>query len=150
VTNENSLKNLRPWQPGVSGNPNGRPTARSRLTERFIADISDTWAEHGAAILKRMAVKEGTRFADLCSRLIPRDVQLTLQQRLPGGLEPDDWQSMLELLSAIKSQLPDDKRQPGEIAQLVGEALRLHNAKVVEACAPVANALPNIDKSSDS
>jgi hypothetical protein len=146
---ENSLKNLRPWQQGQTGNPNGRPTARSRLTEHFIADVSDTWSEHGAAILKRMATKEPTRFADLCSRLIPRDVQLTLQQRLPGNLEPDEWAAMVELLGAIKSQLPGDDRKPGEIAALVTDALRLHGAKVVEPCTPVANALPNIERSGD-
>jgi hypothetical protein len=134
MQNKNSLKAIEDhkWQPGVSGNPNGRPTARSRLTERFIADISDTWAEHGAAILKRMAVKEGTRFADLCSRLIPRDVQLTLQQRLPGDLPPADWELMLALLTTIKEQLPDDRRTPGAVAELVTEALRMHSATLIE------------------
>jgi hypothetical protein len=77
-------------------------------------------------------VKEGTRFADLCSRLIPRDVQLTLQQRLPGDLPPADWELMLALLTTIKEQLPDDRRTPGAVAELVTEALRMHSATLIE------------------
>jgi hypothetical protein len=134
MQHKNSLKAIEDhkWQPGRSGNPNGRPTARSRLTERFIADVSATWEQHGAKILERMATKEPTRFADLCSRLIPRDVQLTLQQRTPGNLEADDWNSMLELLGAVKAALPGDDRKPGDIAELVTDALRLHSAKLID------------------
>jgi hypothetical protein len=147
--NEASLKNLRPFQPGQSGNLSGRP-ARARLTEQFVSDLSATWAKHGARILEDMARKDGRSFAHLAAKLIPQDVSLSISARLPGDLPPDDWQAMLELLSAVKAALPDDQRKPGDIAALVGEALRLHGAKVVEACAPVANALPNIDKSCDS
>jgi hypothetical protein len=38
---------------------------------------------------------------------------------------------MVELLGAIKSQLPGDDRKPGEIAALVTDALRLHSAKLI-------------------
>src|SRR5262245_16524638 len=102
--NPKSLENLKqPWQPGQTGNPNGRPTARSRLTERFIADVAGTWERHGAIILEKMAVKSPDRFADMCSRLIPRDVSLTLEHRLPGGLSEADW----AIFHAIKQGIPD-------------------------------------------
>lgn len=143
MMHENSIKNLRPWHNGQSGNPNGRP--RVKLTERFLADVSDTWHRHGAAIIEKMAKSEPTRFADLCSRLIPRDVQLSLTTRLPGNLEPDDWSAWLETLGAIREVMPNDSRKPGEIAQLVTDALRLHAAKVVEPCSDVATLLPNDD-----
>jgi hypothetical protein len=130
---DNSLKNLRPWQQGQTGNPNGRPTARSRLTERFIADVSQTWAESGASILKRMAAKEPTRFADLCSRLIPKDVTLSLEARLPGNLAPADWDLVMELLQAIKQALPDaGEQRPGDVLNFALEALRSYSAKVVD------------------
>ena len=128
--NENSLRNLQKFQPGVSGNPLGRP--RTRLTDKFVQDLAATWEKHGAKILEGMAKKAPIQLAELCSRLIPKDVSVTLQQRLPGNLEPDEWAAMVELLGAIKSQLPGDDRKPGEIAQLVTEALRLHSAKLVE------------------
>ena len=129
---ENSLKNLRPWSQGQTGNPNGRPTARSRLTERFIADVSDTWAQHGSQILQGMAKKEPSRFADLCSRLIPRDMEVTLRQQLPGGLDQQDWQLVTEIMGAIKEALPDaGQRQPGEVMQYVLDAIRAQSATLI-------------------
>jgi hypothetical protein len=130
--NERSLKNLKPFRPGESGNLNGRP-ARARLTEQFVSDLSATWSRHGSRILEDMARKDGRSFAHLAAKLIPQDVTLSVQARLPGDLAPDDWSSMLELLSAVKAALPDDQRKPGAIAELVTEALRLHSAKLIEA-----------------
>jgi hypothetical protein len=140
---ENSLKNLQKFQPGQSGNPNGRPTARSRLTE--LADVSHTWEQHGSQILQGMAKKEPVKFADLCSRLIPRDMEVTLRQQLPGGLDQQDWQLVTEVMSAVKQAIPDaGARSPGAVMQHVLDALRAHDAKVIEPSTDVANALPNI------
>jgi len=52
---------------------------------------------------------------------------------MPGNLEADDWSALLEALGAIKQALPNDNRRPGEIAQLVTDALRLHSAKQIDA-----------------
>jgi hypothetical protein len=126
---ENSLKNLRPWSQGQTGNPNGRPTARSRLTERFIGDVSNTWERHGAVILDKMAVKSPDRFADLCSRLIPRDVAISLEQKLPGGLDASD----LAIFQAIKEAIPAaNDREPAEVLSFVLEAIRAHSAKTID------------------
>ena len=70
--------------------------------------------------------------------LLPRehptkDVQISLQARLPGGLDEPDWAALLELLSAVKAALPNDERKPGEIAELVTEALRSHQAPMIDA-----------------
>src|SRR5262245_56689806 len=112
---DNSLKNLRPWQPGESGNPNGRPVgARARFTEQFAADVAEAWRKHGAGIVDQMATTEPMRFAELCARLMPKDVSMTLQQRLPGNLEPDDWAVVMEVMGAVKQALPDaSSRSPG-------------------------------------
>jgi hypothetical protein len=126
---ENSLKNLRPWHQGQTGNPNGRPTARSRLTERFIADVSLTWEQHGSAVLQKMATKEPTRFADMCSKLIPRDVTLSLEARHIGGLSSQD----MEIFRAIKEALPDANQRPaGEVLEYTLAALRAYDAKTID------------------
>lgn len=105
----------RPWQPGESGNPNGRPVgARARFTEQFAADVAEAWRKHGAGIVDQMATTEPMRFAELCARLMPKDVSMTLQQRLPGNLEPDDWAVVMEVMGAVKQALPDaSSRSPG-------------------------------------
>ena len=122
------------WKPGQSGNPSGKVVGtRNRFSEAFVSDVSAAWAKHGEQILEKMATEEPARFAELAARLIPRDLQVSLQTRTPGGLEPDDWQAIVELLSAVKAALPNDQRKPGEIAELVTEALRSHQAPTIDA-----------------
>jgi len=123
----------RPWQRGESGNPAGRPIGtRNRFSEAFVGDIAAAWEKHGTGVVERVLRNEPTRFLEVCSRLIPRDVSVTLSTRLPGSLEPDDWSALLELLGAVRTALPGDDRKPGEIAQFVKDAIRSHGAKLVE------------------
>jgi hypothetical protein len=131
---ERPLRKNGRWAPGVSGNAAGRPIGtRNRFSETFVSDIAATWDKHGAAILDKMAADEPSRFAEMCGRLIPRDVQVSLQTRLPGNLEPDEWQLAMEVFQAIKGALPDaGNRQPGEVMAYVLEALRSHDAKLIE------------------
>src|SRR5215831_13653877 len=81
--------------------------------------------------------------AFICSSvggLIPRDVSVTLQQRLPGGLEPDDWSIALSVFQAIKEALPDaGNRQPGEVMQFVADAIHAHRAPMIEQKSLVPN-----------
>jgi Family of unknown function (DUF5681) len=122
------------WQPGQSGNLAGRPIGtRNKFSETFVADIAATWERHGASILERMALRESARFAELCSRLIPRDVQVSLSTRMPGNLEAEDWQLALLVFEAVKQAVPDaNKRQPSEVLQFVLNAVRAHDAKLIE------------------
>jgi len=93
-----------------------------------------------------MVAEEPARFADMCSRLIPRDVSLTVSQRLPGGLEAEDWAIAVSLFGAIKQALPDaSTRSPSEVLNFVLEAIRSFDAKLIEPCSNVATALPNVD-----
>jgi len=120
------------WRPGQSGNPAGRPIGtRNKFSEKFVHDISDAWQRYGDDILDRVAKDEPAKFLDVCARLVPKDVQVSLSARMPGNLESEDWNALLELLTAVKEALPGDERKPGEIAQLVTDALRLHSAKPI-------------------
>jgi hypothetical protein len=58
---------------------------------------------------------------------------LTVSQRMPGGLDPDDWQLVTEVMGAIKQSLPDaGQRPPGEVMNYLLEAIRAHDAKLIE------------------
>lgn len=91
-----------------------------------------------------MAQKDFSRFAEMCARLIPRDVSVTISERMPGNLDPEDWQLAVSVFQAIKDALPDaTRRQPGEVLAFVLEAIRAHDAKLIEGRAA-------INQSSDS
>src|SRR5262249_41853264 len=133
---ENSLKNLKPWHPGQSGNPTGtgagRP-ARARLTEAFVSDMAASWSQHGPKVLSDLARTQPAAFAGLCAKLIPQDVALTIEQRLPGNLSPDDWSLMLEVMNGIKQALPDaNQRQPGQVLGFVKDAITAHSAPLID------------------
>ena len=119
--------------PGVSGNPAGRPVgARSQFSASFLRDLAASWAEVGSDVLTKVAKNDPSRYLAVCSTLIPKDVTVSLEQRLPGGMGPDDWQLVMEVMGAIKQSIPDaNTRQPGAVLQHTLEALRAYSAKPV-------------------
>jgi hypothetical protein len=127
------------WPAGVSGNPQGMPPGtRHRFSNQFMTDLAQVWAEHGRETMLKTAKKSPEAFFATCARLLPRDVELTIQQSF-AGLDSLDY----EILQACKAALPDaNQRQPGDVFKLVLDALRSHQAKVVEIEPTVANQLP--------
>jgi hypothetical protein len=45
----------------------------------FLKDLRDVWHNHGKAAMERTAQLEPTVFFGTCARLIPKDVQLTIE-----------------------------------------------------------------------
>jgi hypothetical protein len=134
LSTRGTTANLIPYKPGQSGNPTGvnagRPVgSRTTFSRGFAADLAEVWAEHGKATMVETATKQPVTFFAVCSRLIGPEVKITIEQSLPGGLSPADWQIMSETIAAIKEVLPDaGNRQPGEVLQLVTDAVRAFTA----------------------
>jgi hypothetical protein len=70
------------------------------------------------------ATKQPATFLAIAARLIPAQMQVTLQEALPAGLSLDDWATLREVLSAVREGLPSaDEMQPGQVFQHVLGAL---------------------------
>jgi hypothetical protein len=70
----------RPWQPGQSGNPAGRPPgSRQKIAEALLKDLAEVWQVHGKSVLERLAKEDPGKFATIAYGLLPRDIMLTVE-----------------------------------------------------------------------
>ena len=130
------------WPPGQSGNAKGRPKGATRqtLAAHMIPDIVQKWETHGAAVLEHLATNEPKAFAQIAASLLPREVAVSIEQRLPGNLDPESWATLRRVLDAIaKAQLAG--ADPGELFAAIENFLRSEYARPIEH-APAGRAGP--------
>jgi hypothetical protein len=123
----------RPFPPGVSGNPNGRPPGhhtRHMFSEAFMRDLSASWSQDGATVLRRVAKENPSSYFSVCARLLPAEVTATIEQIAPRGLDADD----LAILRAIKQSLPAaNSMTPGDVLSYVLAAVRSYPHQLIDA-----------------
>jgi hypothetical protein len=72
--------NGRMWQPGQSGNSNGRPLgSRTVFSQAFLKDLAEVWSDEGREAMVKTAKINPTVFFATCARLIPQDVKPTIE-----------------------------------------------------------------------
>jgi hypothetical protein len=114
------------WKLGQSGNLNGRPVGtRQAFSAGFLRDLAEVWSEEGRGTMVKTAQTNPAVFFATCARLIPNDVRVTVQQRLPGNLSAEDWAMMREIVEAVKQAIPEAaSAPPGDVLQHVLAKLR--------------------------
>lgn len=116
------------WPKGQSGNPAGRPVgARQRISEQLLADLASVWETHGESVLTRLAVSEPGKLAQIAYGLLPRDVFISVEQRTPGNLQPDEWATLRRVLDVIAASVPAGA-EPGAVFATIEDALRAEYA----------------------
>jgi hypothetical protein len=74
---------------------------RQRLAEAIVRDPTASWKQHGAPVLDWLAKNDQAKYAQLAIGNLPRDVLVSVEQRVPGGLSVEDWGLMLRVLDLI-------------------------------------------------
>jgi hypothetical protein len=65
----NQIVRGRPFEPGVSGNPDGRIVGtRNKFSEAFYRDLAATWAELGESAMRQTATLEPAKFVAINPR----------------------------------------------------------------------------------
>jgi len=81
-------------------------------------------------VLDYLAKTEQATYAKLAIAILPKEALVQVEQRLPGGLDPQDWTLMLRVLDTIKQNVPlEANAGPQEVFSVIEEALRIHFAK---------------------
>lgn len=90
----------RPFQPGESGNPSGRPRGgRNRLSEALLSIVVEDFIKHGPDAIAQLREKDPATYLRLVSSLVPRELILK-QEEAPvvdyAELSQDDVVRLLE------------------------------------------------------
>src|SRR6266542_1434941 len=89
----------RPFVPGQSGNPAGRPKgARNKLTEAFLSALANDFAAHGPAAIERLRSRDPSRYLKLVASIMPRDLILKHESTIDYAELSDE--EVCELLNA--------------------------------------------------
>jgi hypothetical protein len=123
----NAVANFANRPANVGGRP---PGVRNRLSNQLITDLSEIWHEHGPNVLKKMALRDPIALARMAYATLPKDILVSVEQRVPGGLSADDWTLLQQVLDLIRGAIPPGSNAPpGEVLGVVENALRAHFAR---------------------
>jgi hypothetical protein len=77
---EKKLRNLRPFNPGQSGNPKGRPKgARNRLGTQFLEALEADFNKHGAKAIALVREKKPEVYIRVVADLLPKEANINVE-----------------------------------------------------------------------
>lgn len=95
----------RPFMPGQSGNPSGRPKgAKNKLTDLFLSAIADDFAEHGAEALASVRTQDPASYLKIVGGLIPRELVLQREESPAVDYAELSHDELVDLLEAVRKR----------------------------------------------
>ncbi len=97
------VQNTAQFQPGVSGNPQGRPKgSRNRFSELFMKTLVDDFAANGAEALAKLRTRDPEVYFRLIVSLVPKSLILKYEET--RGIDYDNIteEEFLQLLNDLQ------------------------------------------------
>ena len=77
---EKKLRNLKPFKPGQSGNPKGRPKgARNRLGTRFLEALETDFNQFGPQAIALVREKKPEVYVRVVADLLPKEANINVE-----------------------------------------------------------------------
>jgi hypothetical protein len=94
----NTLAALKPFKPGMSGNPGGKPAkARNKLTTAFIKDLLEVYEAKGKPALEKLVDDDPSTFFKALVGLCPKQVET------PSQFDEMDTDTLTDMVSSFKA-----------------------------------------------
>ena len=78
----------------------------------------------------RLRIDDPATYARLAVSLVPKDVQISVEQKTPGNLEPEAYAALRRVLDII--QAANIEGDPQAIFERIESVLRADNATLIE------------------
>lgn len=128
---QSAKSGLKPWKPGQSGNPLGRPQgARSKFSEAACADALADWTTHGKDTLARVRADDPSTYLRVLFSIIPKDIAVSIENR--GPMEREEMRKVRRLVEMIDA-CGASGIDPEEVFSWIEEDLRARLAKTIPA-----------------
>jgi hypothetical protein len=101
----------RPFQPGQSGNPAGRPKgSRNRLTDLVMRALVDDFEEHGGAAIARVRQGDPVAYLKLIASLLPKEMVLEREGEPDVDYDNISLEEYIELIELLRrrSRMKDE------------------------------------------
>lgn len=99
--------NLKPFQPGQSGNPKGREKgSRNKLGEEFIEALQADFKDHGKDAIIKVRTEKPDQYLKVIASIVPKDLNVNVNNF--DGLSDDELRGELRDIVATLAAFVGD------------------------------------------